>query len=642
MRWFVFASLAVGAVFYARWVYRRVDLPVPGTHFLWPLRAAALVLVLLLLFDPMIPWGGAGSSSRWVLLDASASMAAAVDGTTPWAEASRRAETLRADGWRVVAFGGATTLVEGELEAAPSEAATRLAPALALAAEGGAREVRVLSDLRLEDEVAVRSALELLGSNVVFERFGGDVSNAGILALEVLDRNTADTEGLAVVEVHGGIEGETLTFEVYEEDRLIAEATTVAPGPGLRRSVEVDLPPAAGSGLLRYEVALSTDTRDDFGLDDRAVGYGRVALADEGGVVLVSFAADWEPRYLLPVLGRTSGLSASGYLRAGTDRFVSMGRALDRGPTVDSAAVRRAVEDAALVVMHGVHGELDAWARSLLSLGPRRVVFVADAAGAALVGVPVAGPRPGEWYASPDLPPSPIAAELAGAFGEGLPPLRRLWVPTDPDGLFRPFLVQLAGAGASEGPLVLRVRDDGRDAVALASGFWRWAARERSRGAYEALWAGVAGWLLRDRTVTGAEPQPTRWIFPRGASVDWRVPANRTGYGVRVTGAVEEALDTVFATDGIVPTGPLPPGSYVYTVVDQSGDSVGAGRFDVAETTADMLPSPVDAERLRVTRTDTNAFGQGGRPLRTLPWPYLMIIGLLCAEWFGRRRSGLR
>jgi hypothetical protein len=31
-----------------------------------------------------------------------------------------------------------------------------------------------------------------------------------------------------------------------------------------------------------------------------------------------------------------------------------------------------------------------------------------------------------------------------------------------------------------------------------------------------------------------------------------------------------------------------------------------------------------------------------GTPLRTRPWPYLLVIGLLCGEWIGRRRSGLR
>ena len=34
--------------------------------------------------------------------------------------------------------------------------------------------------------------------------------------------------------------------------------------------------------------------------------------------------------------------------------------------------------------------------------------------------------------------------------------------------------------------------------------------------------------------------------------------------------------------------------------------------------------------------------GPAGRPIRTSPWPYIFIITLLCAEWIGRRRSGLR
>ena len=33
---------------------------------------------------------------------------------------------------------------------------------------------------------------------------------------------------------------------------------------------------------------------------------------------------------------------------------------------------------------------------------------------------------------------------------------------------------------------------------------------------------------------------------------------------------------------------------------------------------------------------------RAGSPLRTRPWPYLFVIVLLCAEWIGRRRSGLR
>ncbi|MEX2467956.1 MAG: VWA domain-containing protein [Gemmatimonadota bacterium] len=642
MRWILFALLAAGAALYARWVYRRVDLPVPGTRFLWPIRAAALVLVLLLLFDPLVPWGGPGSADRWVLLDASLSMTAGEDGSTPWDQAISRAEALRAEGWRVVTFGGSVERMDSPLEAGADQPVTRLAPALSLAAEGGAREIRVLTDMRLEDEVAVRSALGALSSTVAFEPFGGPVDNAGILGLEVGDRTAAAAEGTAVVEVHGGSEGDTLMVEVYEEGALVAQGSTPAPGAGLRRSVEIPLPAAAASGLLRYEAVLVDPAPDDFTTDDRASSYGRIGVAEEGGVVLVSFSADWEPRYLLPALGRSTGLSTAGYLRVGADRFVPMGRAIDRGAPVDSTAVRLAVDEAALLVLHGVHGGLDAWARSLAARGGRKIVLPSDAAGAALVDLSTSGARSGEWYVTPDLPPSPIAGELAAVTYDGLPPLRRLLVPTSPEGLVRPLLVQMRGGGPLEAPLVLRVGDEGRVAVTLASGFWRWAAREGQRGAYEALWAGVAGWLLRDRPVTGAEVRPGRLVVPRGEDVDWRVPPNRTGYGVRVHSGEQAVLDAVFGAEGVVPTAALAPGTYRYAVFAPEGDSVSGGRFDVAETTADMVPSASDPDRLSTSTPGEGGSVFGGRPLRTLPWPYIMIIGLLCLEWYGRRRSGLR
>ena len=640
MRWILFALLAAGAVAYARWVYRSVDLPVPGARRLWPVRAAALVLVLLLLFDPVLPWGGMGSSARWVLLDTSLSMTADGEGEPAWAEASARAEALRAEGWRVVTFGTAANLVDDTTEPIPDQPSTRLSPALALAAEGGAREVRVLTDMRLEDEVSVRSALDVLPLAVSFERFGGEARNAGILAIDVADRAGPDMGGTATVEIHGGSEGDTLSIEIFEEDGLLTQVSTPAPGPGLRRSVEVELPPAAASGLIRYEAAL--DAADDFAPDDRAVTYGRVGVTEEGGVVLVSFAADWEPRYLLPVLGRSTGLDATGYIRAGADRFVPMGPASARGEPVDSSAARQALDGAALVVLHGLHDGLDAWGRGLLSIGPRRIIFPSDPAGAAMADVATGVPRSGEWYVSPELPPSPIAGELAGAARDGLPPLRHLMVPTSADGVVRPLLVQLRGGGPAEGPVVLRIRDGGRDAVVLASGFWRWAARESARDAYDALWAGVAGWLLRDRTLAGSELRPARWAVPRGEDVDWLVPPSRTGYGVRVRAGEDQVLDTTFAADGVASTGPLAPGRYRYAVVDPAGDSIDAGRFDVNGTTADMVPTVVEQARLAAAGGASSDTGQGGRPLRTLPWPYLVIIGLLCAEWFGRRRSGLR
>ena len=56
-------------------------------------------------------------------------------------------------------------------------------PALERAAETGARELAVVSDLRFEDPVGVRAALQRLGLAARFEVVGAEARNAGIATL---------------------------------------------------------------------------------------------------------------------------------------------------------------------------------------------------------------------------------------------------------------------------------------------------------------------------------------------------------------------------------------------------------------------------------------------------------------------------
>ncbi|MGB1780361.1 MAG: hypothetical protein ACPHQP_12455, partial [Longimicrobiales bacterium] len=172
LRALLFLVLAGALTTYAFWIYLRVELAIPAARRLAIVRSATLVLVLLLLFDPRLPTGGpAGDAGRWVLLDASASMTATgADGSTPSEAAAARAQELAAQGWTVVRFGNGTVtpLAPGE-EAVSDGLASELAPALQTAAESGARDVRVLSDLRFTDGVAIRSAVEALPLSLEFE-----------------------------------------------------------------------------------------------------------------------------------------------------------------------------------------------------------------------------------------------------------------------------------------------------------------------------------------------------------------------------------------------------------------------------------------------------------------------------------------
>ncbi|MBM4185265.1 MAG: hypothetical protein FJ207_13775 [Gemmatimonadetes bacterium] len=646
IRWSLLLALSAGLVAYAFWLYFRHEIAVPAARLLAGARAAALVLVLLLLFDVRLPTGAGGESDDWVLLDASLSMgAAAATGASAWEEASARARELERQGWRVVTFGDVAEPGTLDGEAQPQALASRLSPALDRAAEAGVRRVRVLSDFRLEDAVAVRSALAALPLQVELEPFGAELVNAGVSRLDVPDVARPSAPVAAEVEIHVASAVDSVALQVFEEGSVVADVRVAAPAPGLRARVPLELPPAGATGRVRYTARVSL-TGDAFPSDDEGVAFASIGH-EEGAVVLVSLRPDWEPRYLLPLLQDVTGLPALGYLRAGADRFIPMGGAADRGAPVDSATVRRAAGDATLFVLHGLTGDADAWARSLSRRTGRTVLFAADGVGAELAGIPSSEPRAGEWYVSGEVPMSAIAGSLAGASLQGLPPLTDVLLPVDPARVRGALLLQLRGTGTPEAALQLDERPSGRIAVVLASGFWRWAARDSGRDVYRRLWSGVAGWLLSGEGASPLEPRPTQWVVPRGEPVLWSAPVDSVPRRVIVTASDSTAgtvvVDAPLASQGMQSTGVLPPGAYAYRVEGASGDVLASGRFDVAHATDEMaplaiVPDPAADEGLAPDAGEERS----GSPLRTRSWPYLLVIGLLCAEWIGRRRSGLR
>jgi hypothetical protein len=627
-----FLALAVVVAGYAFWVYSRAELPVRGSRWMATVRASVLVLILALLFDPRLPGTNQpGLSPHWVVLDASLSMSAGPQGRTPWDLAQVRAQQLVDDGWTLVSLGGDADATE----AGPSGSETRLAPVLERAAESGARDVIVLSDLRIEDAPSVRAALESLPLQVEFEAMGDAISNVGVSSFDVPDAPRPGEEVVADVEVHGH-GNDSVTVDVFANGAQVGSERVILPAPGLRRTVPVGITVPGEGGRVRYSARVSAST-DDFQSDDEAIAYASVGY-EEDALVLVSLSPNWEPRFLLPVLEDVTGLPALGYLRVGPDRFLPLGRALERAAPVDSSVVAQAVRDAELVVVHGLGGSEDPWVTSLAQRPGRTVIIPNDAIAAELVGVRAAAPRSGEWYASGDVPSSPLSGELAGASLLGLPPLSDVIVPDVRSRISAPLELQFRGTGAPEAALHLMDRADGRRVVMLASGFWRWAMREGDgHDAYRRLWSGVAGWLLADDDVAPPEPRPTAWVFNRGDAVRFSVPGDTVAYRVVVP---EASVDTVL-TGGMTMFGEFPPGEYSYRVDDSAGDVVSQGRFDVSAATAELVPPPATFDPVAVMAASA-APGDVGRPLRTFAWPYLLILILLCGEWVFRRRSGLR
>jgi hypothetical protein len=638
MRLALFLTVAVLAVAYAVWVYVRMELAVPVRGRLAALRAASLLLLVILLFDPRLPNGGGVPTERWVLLDRSLSMG------EEWPAAAARAADLADEGWTVVGFGdGLISGGETAMPAAPDAFRTLLADALERSAEVGVGSVTVISDGRFEDPVRIEAALGALPLTVSFELMEGSRVHAGVDELLVPDDERGGSARTATFEVYGS-GADSVDVEIREEGALVAAGRYSLPAPGFRQPIEIEVPPANGTGRLRYTATARVEA-DVFPSDDTAVDYA-MAGHPEGALILISLRPDWEPRYLLPVLEQVTGLPARGYLRVGTDRFAAMGRAADRGAPLDSAAVRAAAQDAALLVIHGVDGREDAWATALVSGARGRTLFFpVRAGGAYLAGVQTAPARGGEWYASQSLPPSSLAGDLGRIRVQGLPPLTGvLPLAGDTDGDV-PLTVQLSGTGSGQAALVLRTVPAGRQAVTLASGFWRWGAREGDgRDAYRTLWSGVAGWLLSgDGAASSPEVQPTKWVFARGEEVVFRVPGPEEGrVRLKIDSSVETVMDTTLESGTPSGLGVFEPGLYSYSVVEGGAGVSGAGRFDVEARTDEMVPATFRAVSAEGTPVAGGVIGSRGLPVRTMMWPYLLIIALLCIEWIARRRAGLR
>ncbi len=636
--------LAAGG--FCGWVYRRREFAVRSRPLLLALRVATVAGVAAIIWNPTIPTSAGGAPpSRFAILDASASMAAATaDGAPLWEAALERARALADDGVRVLVAGRATTAWDpGSPDAAaPDGAESALADAVRVAAEAGARHITLVTDGRVADPVAATGIARRLGVGVGVDSLPRAAAN---LALARLVLPAAAERGETVrgsVEVEGAAEIDSVTVTVAVDGRAHATLRMAAPGGGIA-AAGFSLGAAAALGPGAHRVTARIEHADAFPLDDERAAIVEID-PEETGVLLVSFAPDWEPRFLLPVLNQVTGLPVRGFLRTGPDRFQPMDVPAAGGArAIAGDDLQRLLRRAGMVVAMGVDAAAAAFLEPATVRTRRLLLFARDGAGAAMAGVATGGPLPGEWYPD-DPPPSPIAGEAGRLAPGGLPPLTGV-LPVADDGGGAALHVRLGGAGEPETALLLRRQDRRRVAVVLARGFWRWAFRDGApREQYRRLWAGVGGWLLADEPL-GAGPgvRPVGTVLPRGAPLRWRGGGHE---GEEVTLTVRDSagsavLDSTVAVPpaGFFATPPLPPGRYGYTVA--ASDTAG-GDFEVASFSGDMLHRALDPAELAVPAASGGSPAGAGRPLRTWPWLYVLVLGALCCEWVGRRRAGLR
>ncbi len=629
------------------WVYYRREFVVRGRALLVAARVAAVGGVVALLWNPAVPAATGGAPpSRFVILDASASMAARTPGGgTLWEEAVERARTLAKPGVRLLLAGAAVTARDPDsLDAAvPDGMQSRLAGAVRVAAEAGARHVTLVTDRRVGDPVAAAALARRLGVGLAVDTLGAPEENLGLarLLLPATPRRGETLHGS--VEVEGAAAVDSVTVAVAVDGRLHASLRLAAPAAGGVTAARFSLGVADALGPGAHRVTARVEHPDAFPLDNERTAIVRID-PEETGVLLVSFAPDWEARFLLPVLDQVTGLPVRGFLRTGPDRFHPMAApAAGRPEAIDAASLARLLRRAGMVVALGV----DAAALDLLEPATARtrrlLLFPHDVAGAGAAGVATGSPLPGEWYLD-EAPPSPIAGEAGRFAAAALPPLTGVLPLSDAGGGVA-LGARPGGAGDPEAVLVLRREGRRRTATVLARGFWRWAFRDGApREHYRRLWAAVAGWLMADEPLAGGPGvRPADLVAPRGVPVRW---LGRGYEGEEIALAVTDSagvpvLDSAVTVPpgGLFTTPPLPPGRYSYSAA--AGDTAGGG-FEVEPFTGDMLRRALDPAALTVRAGPRGASVEGGRPLRTSPFPYLAILAALCLEWVSRRRAGLR
>ena len=520
--------------------------------------------------------------------------------------------------------------VEAPAPGAPSSGPSPEAVARTLLrlAEAGADSLTLVTPLRgpLEPlEAAIRALAALpVPVPVRVHRVGGDLRNAGVVALE-LPASVSPGEALegAVVVAGEGAEGpadpvsgavapgDSLRVDVRLGARVVFETRIPLPPPGERVRVpfRVTVPDPTGDpmsdpladplpdplpdprpapGAARadepdlLEVVASVELAGDaYEIDDvmrRQVRRGGAT----GGILLLSLRPDGELRVLLPLLERATGLEGEGWIRAGPSRYVALGQGSEGLRLATPAQLAGEIPHARLLVVQGEGGDIPPDWIPALRAHPRRI-FLASAGSSG----------EGGWGVDPVIPLSALSGFLSGVLAPGaaarLPPLG--WVADGgevvvPEAALREDRValNLRNARGDVRPGVVLGQASGiREARVPATGLWRWAGREGAAGSfYRSLWGGIAAWML----------SPGEPLAP-GAE------------GAQTLGSGAAAMDPSRV--------PAPPG----------------------ELEAGVMPETVAGSRGEDVQPRE-------RPLRTHPLPWLLLVGLLGTEWILRRRIGLR
>lgn len=652
----VLTGLVISAGLFSFWVYSRMEIAISSWKSLAILRFLTLSMVLLLIWDPNIPVARTeiGQDTVWVLLDGSQSMRP-TDQSRPGllAEVMERLTEMEEMPLRIMLFGERPRFVSADSVESIDfrDELSRLGPALVSAAEAGASDVLVLSDFRIDDVEILDSYSQTYGLDVKFERLDMERRNVGVEDFMVFRNDPLEETVTAQASIFSeGLQAdESITIEIFEEENLVVseEVNPISIGNTLMFEVELPINHEA-SGLLEYRISLGI-LEDDFSLDNQKSTFIDMSFSDKE-IVFLSMKPDWEPRFLLPVLSEVSGLSFEGFLSLGDDQFLSMNDIEGDESIVTESRVKRAVAASRILIVHGLAGDSPDWVVDALDNSSSTIAFIEDGTAASKMGVSTQQSIvEGEWYLESSLKPSPLASTLSGIDLTSLAPLNAVLPMLDPNSYLRPIEFRRNGLGQIQAPLILNESDDSKQALVLASGFWRWSSRGgNSREVYRRLWSGVLGWLMASEVASNrrlVEPKVRVWSEnDQSRWSAWGLANNSIHLMIYKDEKLVQDTTVIVNPESQFFINGLGLGSYSYRADDiNSGDLLGSGRFKVENHSLEWFRVPRDLVDIYSDLPSSTAIGSGfSRPLHTYVIPYLLIIIFLSIEWIGRRQRGLR
>ncbi len=648
-KWFLLTIGGAAFIGYAAWWYRTREEPVTGRGWAAALRAATLLVAWLILLNPSWPAAFERARGREVaLLDASYSMSrSSAEGAEPSLWQLAGDSVARFGGaWL---FGGAVPrfVSSDSIPEAPSYSESRLAPALRAAARSGTRRVTVFTDGEIRDISEAVEEARRLGLAVSVHQMGTGTPRVGIAELSASDWVEVGDTAVVRVEIVAAASGIDSVDVQVVDDAGVVRAIARAPLPTVGRfsAVRLAFSVSGRAGRHRYVARLSASLGDTESRDDERVFYVRT-MERPAGPVLISLRPDWEPSFLLPNLNRVTEVPGSTYLWLANG---PVGVGGNYGPVQVSTVLRRA-RSAPMLVLHGYAANAPQWARELVRTANRLLVFPAGERAFELPGwgITVGAPAGAEWYASSDIPQSPLVLELGDLPAQQLPPLLRVrtvradrtWTPLTVRRLRRGEAVPAIVAGSVEGR---------RFVVATAEGYWRWAFRQGAgRQLYRTLWTGLAGWLMEGRREGGLGLDPQRFVVTRDQPLQWTTPGGVDSMSLQLVNADGEGMWSGSAGAGDSIDVILAPGQYSYIARAYRDELVVAsasGPAEVERFAPELLPASASNLSELFTALSVAAeseVGRDGRQLATLGWPYLLLIALFCTEWAVRRLIGLR